>query len=159
MTHAHAVQARNTNIVMEKNKHLIRFINKIVEKFPPKQEDETPLFTDIHVRVSQDNGDVMAYDDDGNEITRVVIEEWINSPLDTDAFYSMVHKAFTPVIEDCGTNIGIAMPFNYVLENESGQYITELYIVDDSETTILGTPFMENLSSELDDFIDNLFKE
>ena len=152
-------QERNINTVMEKNKHLIRFINKIVEKFPPKQEDETLLFTDIHVRVSQDSGDVMAYDDAGNEITRVVIEEWINSPLDTDAFYSMVHKAFNPVIEDCGTQVGIAIPFNYILENESGNYISELYIVDDSETAILGTPFMENLSSELDDFIDNLLKE
>ena len=143
---------------MEKNKNLIRFISKIAEKFPTAGEEEAKAVTDIHVRVSQDTGDVMAFDDDGKEITRVIVEEWMNSPLDTDEFYDMVHKAFTPVIEDGGTNIGIAMPFNYVLENESGKYITELYIVDDSETTIIGTPFMENLSQELDDFIEQLLQ-
>ncbi|MBO7052486.1 MAG: hypothetical protein J6W24_07475 [Prevotella sp.] len=137
---------------------LTRFINKIAEKFPPR-EDGTYSFTDIHVRVSQDTGDVMAFDDDDKEITRVIVEEWINAPLETDEFYAMVHKAFSPVIEQHGIYLNIAKPYNYVLENESGQYISELYIVDDSETTILGTPFMENLSAELDDFIENLLKE
>ncbi|MBR4275910.1 MAG: hypothetical protein IKQ32_03000 [Prevotella sp.] len=137
---------------------LTRFINKIAEKFPPR-EDGTYSFTDIHVRVSQDTGDVMAYDDDEKEITRVIVEEWINAPVETDEFYTMVHKAFSPVIENHGIYLNIAKPYNYVLENESGQYISELYIVDDSETTILGTPFMENLSAELDDFIEKLLKD
>lgn len=143
---------------MEKNKTLVRFIGKIAEKFPNKEEEALNV-TDIHVRVSQDTGDVMAYDDDGNEITRVIVEEWMNSPLDTKDFYDKVHKAFAPVIEELGTNLGIAMPYNYVLENEAGQYVSELYIVDDSDTAILGTPFMENLSAELDDFIDKLLKD
>ena len=137
---------------------LTRFINKIAEKFPPR-EDGTFSFTDIHVRVSQDTGDVMAFDDDEKEITRVIVEEWINAPVETDEFYTMVHKAFSPVIENHGIYLNIAKPYNYVLENESGQYISELYIVDDSETTILGTPFMENLSAELDDFIEKLLKD
>ena len=97
--------------------------------------------------------------DDEKEITRVIVEEWINAPVETDEFYTMVHKAFSPVIENHGIYLNIAKPYNYVLENESGQYISELYIVDDSETTILGTPFMENLSAELDDFIEKLLKD
>ena len=71
----------------------------------------------------------------------------------------MVHKAFAPIIEDHGTFLNIAKPYNYVLESENGDYISELYIVDDSETTILGTPFMQNLSEDLDDFIEKLLKE
>lgn len=164
MTLVLVAQARSTNIVTEEgnnmatNHELTRFINKVAEKFPPK-EDGTTAFTDIHVRVSQDTGDVMAFDDDDNEITRVVVEEWINSPLDTKQFYDMVHKAFAPIIEDHGTFLNIAKPYNYVLESENGDYISELYIVDDSETTILGTPFMQNLSEDLDDFIEKLLKE
>lgn len=143
---------------MATNHDLTRFINKIAEKFPPTQ-DGNMAFTDIHVRVSQDTGDVMAFDDDDNEITRVVVEDWINSPLETEQFYDMVHKTFTPVIEEHGEFLNIAKPYNYVLENENGDYISELYIVDDSETAILGTPFMQNLSEDLDDFIDKLLKE
>ena len=143
---------------MATNHDLTRFINKIAEKFPPTQDGNT-AFTDIHVRVSQDTGDVMAYDDDNNEITRVVVEDWINSPLETEQFYDMVHKTFTPVIEDHGEFLNIAKPDNYVLESENGDYISELYIVDDSETAILGTPFMQNLSEDLDEFIDKLLKE
>ena len=144
---------------MEKNKDLIRFISKIAEKFPLRGDEESLPYTDIHVRVSQDTGDVMAFDDEGREITRVVVEPWMNSPLETDEFYKMVHRQFTPIIEQHGVHIGISAPFNYILENESGEYISELYIIDDDETTIIGTPFMENLSEELDAFIDDLLKD
>lgn len=144
---------------MEKTNHdLIRFIQKIAEKYPQKADDALP-FTDIHVRVSQDSGDVMAYNDDDVEITRVVVEEWINSPMESEQFYDMVIKLFAPVLEDHGMQMGISKPYNYVLENEAGEHVAELYIVDDSETTILGTPFMENLDTELDEFIDNLLKD
>lgn len=144
---------------MEKSKNLVRFISKIAEKFPPRGEDDSLPFTDIHVRVSQDTGDVMAFDDDNHEITRVVEDKWINAPMETDEFYDMVHKAFAPVIEEYGINLGLSLPYNYVLENETGEYVSELYIVDDEETTILGAPFMENLSEELDDFIEKLLKD
>ena len=35
-----------------------RFINKIAQKFPA--QEEPTLFTDIHVRASQDSGDLLA---------------------------------------------------------------------------------------------------
>ena len=54
-----------------------RFINKIAQKFP--NQEEPTLFTDIHVRASQDSGDLLAFDDDDNEITRCVVEQWINN--------------------------------------------------------------------------------
>ena len=47
-----------------------RFIRKVAQKFPaqPSDEDNTVL-TDIHVRVSQDSGELLAFDDEDNEIT------------------------------------------------------------------------------------------
>ena len=45
-----------------------RFLKKIAQKFP--NNDEVSALTDIHVRVSQDSGEMLAFDDDDNEITR-----------------------------------------------------------------------------------------
>ena len=59
---------------------LERAIKKISQKFP--QVEEPTLLTDIHLRVSQESGEMLAYDDDDHEITRCVIEEWINSKDD-----------------------------------------------------------------------------
>ena len=152
----------------EKTNHQItRFLQKLAEKYP---QSETPeVFTDIHIRVSQETGDMMAFDDEDKEITRVVVEEWINSPLDTEQFYSQVatllRNAIT-ALENQGKDnnhatayLGIIEPYNYVLENETSEHVAELYVVDDTETMILTQPIMSNLSQELDDFINDLLKD
>lgn len=39
-----------------------RFIRKVAQKFPaPESDDETSQMTDIHVRVSQDSGELLAF--------------------------------------------------------------------------------------------------
>ena len=47
---------------------LDRVIRKIAQKFP--YSEEPTHLTDIHLRVSQDSGEMLAFDDDDNEITR-----------------------------------------------------------------------------------------
>ena len=54
-----------------------RLIKKIAQKFP-EEEDPTRL-TDIHLRVYQDSGEILAYDDDDEEITRCVVNDWIEN--------------------------------------------------------------------------------
>ena len=54
-----------------------RFLRKIVEKFPTC--DDTSIMTDVHVRISQDSGELVAFDDDDKEITRCVVEQWIGN--------------------------------------------------------------------------------
>lgn len=137
--------------------HIQRLLSKIASKFPPTDEPE--VFTDIHLRVSQDTGDVMAYDDDDKEITRVVVDEWINSPLETEEFYKQAYKVIKDSIEQGNYQLGILPPYNFVLESDTGEHIAEIYVVDDDDTTILGTPFMQDLEKDLDDFITNLMKE
>ena len=65
-----------------------RAINKIADKFP--KVNEPTIFTDIHIRVNQETGELVAYDDDDKEITRVVIEQWINNQ--DDDFYAEITK-------------------------------------------------------------------
>ena len=54
-----------------------RTIRKIGQKFP--YSEDPSLLTDIHIRVSQESGELLVIDDDDNEITRCVIEEWIEN--------------------------------------------------------------------------------
>ena len=63
-----------------------RAIRKVAEKFP--SSEEATMLTDIHLRVSQDSGELLAYDDDDNEINRCVVEQWIENK--DDDFYQHV---------------------------------------------------------------------
>lgn len=39
-----------------------RFLNKVAHKFPATEDPS--VLTDIHVRVTQDGGEILAFDDD-----------------------------------------------------------------------------------------------
>lgn len=134
-----------------------RFINKIAHKFP---ENEDPsLLTDIHIIVSQDSGEMLAFDDDEVEITRCIVEQWIDNK--DDDFYDQITKIFRSILHDNSKIVdkfGILKPYSFVLENDDNENIAELYLADD-ETVILGGDLMEGLNQDLDDFLDNLIKE
>ena len=55
---------------------LKRFFKKVSQKFP--STEEPVIMTDIHLSVSQDTGELLAFDDNDNEITRCVVDQWIN---------------------------------------------------------------------------------
>lgn len=131
-----------------------RFIKKTIQKFP-KNED-TSLLTDIHIRVSQDSGEMISFDDDDNEITRCVVEQWINNTDEsfyqdvTSTLQNTLHK-FRDVIDD----MGIMKPYSFVLENEEKENISELYVSDD-DTVIIGGDLMANLNDDLNSFLTEL---
>lgn len=137
-----------------------RFIRKVAQKFPaqPSEEDNTVL-TDIHVRVSQDSGELLAFDDEDNEITRCVVEQWIDNK--DENFYDEVAKTLRDIMRknsETLDNLGILKPYSFVLEDDDKENLGELYLADD-DTIIVGGDLMENLDSELDNFLDDLLKE
>lgn len=134
-----------------------RFLKKIAQKFPANED--TSLVTDIHVRVSQDSGEMVAFDDDDKEITRCVVEQWIGN-TDED-FYDNVERVLHNTIKAfdvVANNLGILKPYSFVLENDDKEAVGELYIADD-DTVIIGKDLMEGLDSDLDSFLDTLLKE
>ena len=137
-----------------------RFIRKVAQKFPaPESDDETSQMTDIHVRVSQDSGELLAFDDDDNEITRCVVEQWIENK-DED-FYDEVAKLLRDVLRkqaDIIDHLGILKAYSFVLEDDDKEHIGELYLADD-DTIIVGGDLMENLDNDLDNFLNDLLKE
>lgn len=134
-----------------------RAIRKIAQKFPTN--DETSILTDIHLRISQDSGELLAFDDDENEITRCVVEQWIENKEEN--FYEHITAILRTQLKkmhDTIDGLGILKPFSFVLENDDKENIAELYVADD-ETIIIDGDLMEGLDKDLDSFFDKLMKE
>ena len=134
-----------------------RTIRKTTDKFPA--DPDTSIMTDIHVRVYQDSGELITFDDNDEEITRGLVEQWIDNT--DDDFYT----AIPPIIRKCiehqkalVENMGIMKPFTFVLENDEKEPLEELYIVDD-DLMIIDSDMMQDLDKDLDDFLDNLLKD
>ena len=136
---------------------LERAIKKIAQKYPYCEEPEA--LTDIHLVVSQDSGELLVYDDDDNEITRCIVEQWIDSK--EEFFYENVTATLRSVLKNMHETVdslGIMKPYSFVLENDEKEHMAELFLADD-DTIIVGHELMENLDSELNTFLDNLLKE
>lgn len=136
-----------------------RFIKKVAQKFPTVEESEASLLTDIHIRVSQDSGEMLAFDDDDVEITRCVVEQWIDCK--DENFYDEVADCLRGLLRKYAEiidNLGLLKPYSFVLEDDDKQHLGELYLADD-DTIILGGDLMQNLDQDLDGFLDELLKD
>ncbi|MBR6181563.1 MAG: hypothetical protein IKQ77_10165 [Prevotella sp.] len=134
-----------------------RTIRKIGQKFP--STDEPTILTDIHLRVSQESGEMLACDDDDNEITRCVIDEWIDNK--EDGFYENVTTILRQTLKRLGKvidNYGLLQPFSLVLEDDDHDNIAELYI-SDGDTIIINGELMKDLDKDLDKFFEGLMKD
>ncbi len=134
-----------------------RAIKKIADKYP--SSEEASQMTDIHIRITQETGELMAFDDDDNEITRCVVEQWIDNK--DDDFYEQI----VPIVRRCiekqkelVDNMGILKPYSLVLEDDDKEHVGELYVADD-DTVIIDSELMAGLDKDLDDFFENLLKE
>ena len=136
---------------------LERALKKVAEKFPT--DKEASMLTDVHIRVTQETGEVMIFDDDDKELMRCVVEQWIDNK--DDDFYT----AITPVLRKSleknkaiADNLSILKPYAFVLEDDDRETVAELYVVDD-DTVIIDSELMEGLDKDLDAFFEKLLKE
>ena len=125
-----------------------RVINKIAQKYP--KGDEVSVLTDIHIRVSQDTGEMLAFEDDEQEITRCVVEQWIDSK-DENFYTSVAHILQNSLrkLSEVVDGMGILKPYSFILENDDKDHVAELYLSDD-DTIIIGGDLMQNLDKDLD---------
>lgn len=134
-----------------------RTIKKVADKFLPTVE--ATLMTDIHFRANQETGELVAFDDNDKEITRTVIEPWINN-VDDD-FYESITSTMRKSLEKLRSTIegmSLIKPFSFVLEDEDKEAVAELYIVD-GDTVIIDPDMMPDLDKDLDDFLKKLLDE
>lgn len=134
-----------------------RALNKVATKLSVNQLE--PILTDIHLQIKPDSGELLAYNDDFDEITRCVIDEWIDSK--DENFY----ESNIPVLRKCikemhaaWENIAVLKPFSFVLIDEDQEVVSDLYLVDD-DTLILDKDLLKGLDKELDDFLKELLED
>ena len=145
------------NISEQTLQQIDRAIRKVSEKFP--STEEATMMTDIHIRVSQDTGELTVYNDDDEEITRCIVEQWINNS--DDNFYEEITPVLRKSIEKNKTiveGMSILKPFSLVLENDDKESVAELYLVDD-ELVIIDPDLMSDLDDDLNTFLENLLKD
>lgn len=134
-----------------------RAIRKVADKFPATEE--ASMLTDIHLRVNQETGELVAFDDDDNEINRCIVEQWIDNKDDT--FYADAASTLRMVLNKHQQQIeamSILKPYSFVLEDEDHESLEELYVVDD-DTVIIDEELMKGLEKDLTDFMNKLFEE
>lgn len=134
-----------------------RILRKTAEKFPAS--DNPSLMTDIHLRVTQETGELVIYNDDDSEVTRCVVEQWIDNK--DENFYKEITSILRRSIEklkNVTESLGLLKPFSYVLENDDKETVAELYVVDD-DTVIIDEELMADLDQDLDNFFQKLLKD
>ncbi len=140
-------------------KQIQRALRHVAERFPQGSE---PVLTDIILRVFPHSGEVRFYDDDDRELMRIVIEEWIHGSKDEE-FYQKVTPILRRAIEEIRTSVvdtmAVLRPFTFVMQDEDSETLTDLYIVDDEQTTIISTDLLEGVDEELDDFFRKLMDD
>lgn len=140
-------------------KQIQRALRHVAERFPQGSE---PVLTDIVLRVFPHSGEVRFYDDDDRELMRIVIEEWIHGSRDEE-FYQKVtpilRQAIGEVRQEVVEPMSVLRPFTFVMQDEDGETLTDLYIVDDQETVIISSNLLEDVDLDLDNFFNDLMKE
>lgn len=140
-------------------KQIQRALRHVAERFPMESE---PALSDIIVRVFPHSGEIKFYDDDERELMRIVIEEWIHGSSD-EHFYEkvtpIIRNAISQVRKEVIDQMSLLRPYTFVMQDEDGDTLTDLYIVDDNETTILSGSLMEGIDEDLEAFFKELMKD
>lgn len=129
---------------------------QIAEKYPAAEEPS--LFTDIHIRLLTETAELLAFDDDEQLIAKIGIASLIdNQPDDPQETITKLLREQLQANTLLVDNLGIQKPYNFVLENEEGEQIAELYVADD-DTVIIGDDLMKGLDADLNEFFEQLIK-
>ena len=134
-----------------------RALRKAASKFPSDAEC-FPL-TDLLLQVKQESGELLVYDDDDRELTRCVVEEWIDNK--DENFYVAIQPVLKQAItelRDVTEHVAVLKPYSYVLIGEDKETIADLYLVDD-DTIVISGELMKGLSEDLDHFWEELSNE
>ena len=133
-----------------------RAIRKVVEKYPTTAD---PVLTDLHMQVRPESGELRIFNDEMEELMRIVVDQWLE-PTEEDLYdaASVAIKQSIISLRDEVEHMSILHPFSFVLMGEDGETMSDIYIVDDDQL-ILDTELLKGLDAELDEFLEELLKD
>ncbi len=131
-----------------------RALKKIAAKYPQGREELT--LTDIQLQVKAESGELLAYNDDDDELTRCVVEQWMD--CHDEDFYEQVTPVLRQTIQGMKETLegmSILKPYSFVLVDDDKETLNDLYLVDD-DTVLLNGELLQGLDEELNDFLKQL---
>lgn len=122
--------------------------------------DET-VVTDIHLQPNSESGELIIFDDDDQELSRTIINEWVE--YESDDFYTVVEpilRAEVEALKESGKleKLCLMKPYSFVLVDEDKETVAELLLVDEEETLLLNEELLKGLDEELDAFLKDLLE-
>lgn len=123
--------------------------------------DEQTIVTDIHILPKQDSGELCIFNDDEEELSKVIVEEWVEN--DTEDFSQNVERILRATLnrlKEAGVfdNLSLLKPYSVVLVDEEKESITDLLLMDD-DTVLVNDELLKGLDEELDEFLKNLLED
>lgn len=122
--------------------------------------DET-VVTDIHLQPNSESGELIIFDDDDQELSRTIINEWVE--YESDDFYTVVEpilRAEVEALKESGKleKLCLMKPYSFVLVDEDKETVAELLLLDEDETLLLNDELLKGLDEELDAFLKDLLE-
>ena len=122
--------------------------------------DET-VVTDIHLQPNSESGELIIFDDDDQELSRTIINEWVE--YESDDFYTVVEpilRAEVEALKESGKleKLCLMKPYSFVLVDEDKETEAELLLVDEDDTLLLNDELLKGLDEELDAFLKDLLE-
>ena len=122
--------------------------------------DET-VVTDIHLQPNSESGELIIFDDDDQELSRTIINEWVE--YESDDFYTVVEpilRAEVEALRESGKleKLCLMKPYSFVLVDEDKETVAELLLVDEDDTLLLNDELLKGLDEELDAFLKDLLE-
>ena len=122
--------------------------------------DET-VVTDIHLQPNSESGELIIFDDDDQELSRTIINEWVE--YESDDFYTVVEpilRAEVEALKESGKleKLCLMKPYSFVLVDEDKETVAELLLVDEDDTLLLNDELLKGLDGELDAFLKDLLE-
>lgn len=122
--------------------------------------DET-VVTDIHLQPNSESGELIIFDDDDQELSRTIINEWVE--YESDDFYTVVEpilRAEVEALKESGKleKLCLMKPYSFVLVDEDKETVAELLLVDEDDTLLLNDELLKGLDEELDAFLKYLLE-
>lgn len=149
---------------MKLNAQSHSLIEEILKEALGKFKDngsEQIIISDIHILPKSGLGELIILDDDDNELSRTIIEEWID--YDKEDFYIQVERILCSKLnklkkENYLNDLSLIMPYSFVLIDEEKETITELLLMDD-DTLLMNDELLKGLDEELNEFLKKLLED
>lgn len=119
------------------------------------------VVTDIHLQPNSESGELIIFDDDDQELSRTIINEWVE--YESDDFYTVVEpilRAEVEALKESGKleKLCLMKPYSFVLVDEDKETVAELLLVDEDDTLLLNDELLKGLDEELDAFLKDLLE-